>query len=440
MSLGTANRDGGKTSESGHLRGLTKAFRGEVSNGLAVSQRGAGANMSVDIAVGDAFIPRSDGTYAHPVFNDAVLNQVIATADPSNPRRDIVVLYTDYGQAPSTGVSNNTNGVVKVKVVAGTPAGSPVDPTDAAIQTSVGSGNPFIKLARVRVGAGVGSVANSVIDDLRRMATAHVQGAWLYEYLYPWVYVSATSFKIAGVDVRTVFPVGTKIQLYQGSVVKYFVVTATAFSTDTTVTIDGRGTYTLANDIIDHPAWSYELQPVGYPFGGVQSSNIDFASLFSGGVWWQELGRATAAAPVTSLSIPSFTPKKYLRILLVQHSSGVTNLTSLLRFNNDSGANYDQRTQENASADGATNGQTGINMGANNLDGAHADFFVTNEIGYVKIADGIVTYWSAGAGAIYRNVQANKWNNTAAQISRVDLICSTGAYQAGSEIIVLGHN
>ena len=48
MSLGTSNRDGGKTSESGHLRALAKVVNGDVLEGLAVSQRGAGANMSVD--------------------------------------------------------------------------------------------------------------------------------------------------------------------------------------------------------------------------------------------------------------------------------------------------------------------------------------------------------------------------------------------------------
>lgn len=172
MSLATSNRDGGKTSESGHLRALYKAFpTGGVFQGLAVSQRGAGANMSVDVSIGDALIPRSDATYAHPAWADAVYNQVIAAADASNPRRDIIVMYIDYGQTPSTAVSNNTNGVVKIKVVAGTPAGSPSDPNDAAIQSSVGSGNPWIKLARVRVGAGVTTISNSVIDDLRTFAS-----------------------------------------------------------------------------------------------------------------------------------------------------------------------------------------------------------------------------------------------------------------------------
>lgn len=171
MSLGTSNRDGGRTSESGHLRSVSKPLAGNIlgdfESALKVSQRAAGVNLSVDVAIGDALIPRSDGTYAHPAYNDAVYNQVIATADGSNPRRDIIVMYIDYGQTPSTGVSNNTNGVVKIKSVAGTPAGSPSDPSSATIQSSVGSGNPWIYLARVRVGTGVTTIANSVIDDLR---------------------------------------------------------------------------------------------------------------------------------------------------------------------------------------------------------------------------------------------------------------------------------
>ena len=171
MSLGTSNRDGGKTSESGHLRALAKIVSGDVITGLNAVQRAAGVNMSVDIQVGDAFVRRSDGTYAHPVFNDAVYNQVISAADGSNPRRDIVVIYVDYGQTPSTTVSNNTNGVVKIKVVNGTPAGSPVDPNGAAIQASVGSGNPYSILARIRVPAGQTSISNSLIDDLRTMIT-----------------------------------------------------------------------------------------------------------------------------------------------------------------------------------------------------------------------------------------------------------------------------
>lgn len=276
MALATSNRDGGRTSESGHLRALMKALKAQVMTGLNVTQRGAGANMSVDVQIGDAMIPRSDGTYGHPAWADAIYNVAITTADVSNPRRDIVVMYIDYGQTPSTGVSNNTNGVVKIIVVAGTPAGSPADPSNAAIQSAVGASNPFIKLARVRVAAGATSITNSVIDDLRLMAQGLLQGGWTYDDTYTWTFVSSTSFAIAGVDVTAQFPVGTKIALYQGGTIKYFVVSARVFSTNTTVTLDGRGTYTLTNVPIDKPAFSYELQPQGYPLGGVTARNTDF--------------------------------------------------------------------------------------------------------------------------------------------------------------------
>ena len=269
MSLATPNRDGGRTSESGHLRAIQKVITGEVLTGLNVSQRSAGANMSVDVAIGDATIPRADGTYGHPAWNDAVYNQVIGTADVSNPRRDIVVMYIDYSVTPSTGVSNNTNGVVKISVVAGTPAGSPVDPSDAAIQSAVGASNPFIKLARVRVAAGATSITNSVIDDLRLMATGVEQGGWIYDDIYTWTYASSTSFTVAGVDVTSQFRVGTRISLYQSGTVKYFVVKSASFSTNTTVNLISAGDvaspYTLTNTPIDRPAFSYSATAQGFP-------------------------------------------------------------------------------------------------------------------------------------------------------------------------------
>lgn len=51
-------RDGGKTDQEGFYRPLRKLLTtvGVMSSSdLAVSQRGAGANKSVDIAAGDAF-------------------------------------------------------------------------------------------------------------------------------------------------------------------------------------------------------------------------------------------------------------------------------------------------------------------------------------------------------------------------------------------------
>lgn len=283
MSLATSNRDGGKTSESGHLRPIQKVVAGEVLNGLAVSQRAAGANMSVDLAIGDAVIPRSDGTYGHPAWNDAVLNVPITTADPSNPRRDIVVMYIDYAQTPSTAVSNNTNGVVKVAVVAGTAAGSPSDPSAATIQSAVGSGNPYIKLARVRVAAGTTTISNGVIDDLRTMATGLVNGGMTGLSGYTFAYSSASVLQVTGADATDIFKPYTRIRLWQAGALKEFIVKYSAYSTNTLVTLDGRGLYTLANTPIDKVQYSYLETPAGFQL----SQRDDFLRnhFVSGCIW-----------------------------------------------------------------------------------------------------------------------------------------------------------
>jgi len=84
-----------------------------------------------------------------------------------------------------------------------------------------------------------------------------------------WTYVSATSFKITGKDVRDRFPKGTKIKLVQSGSQKYFYVIATAFSTDTTITITGGSDYSLANEAISGQAYSYAENPQNYPFSAV---------------------------------------------------------------------------------------------------------------------------------------------------------------------------
>lgn len=79
-----------------------------------------------------------------------------------------------------------------------------------------------------------------------------------------WTYASATTFTIAGVDRTAQFPVGTKVKLTQ-TTAKYFYVTASAFSTDTTVTVTGGSDYSLANAAITSPSYSYDSTPQGFP-------------------------------------------------------------------------------------------------------------------------------------------------------------------------------
>jgi hypothetical protein len=106
---------------------------------------------------------------------------------------------------------------------------------------------------------------NSVIkiDDNGKFSGDALDG-WIYD-TDTWTYVSATSFKITGKNVAYRFPKGTKIKLVQSGSTKYFYVIATAYSTDTTITITGGSDYNLANATISGQAYSYAAAPQNFP-------------------------------------------------------------------------------------------------------------------------------------------------------------------------------
>ena len=121
---------------------------------LLVTQRAAGVNMSVDVATGQVAVPGSEATYqgAYFVENRGAVNVTIATADATNPRRDLIIVRVrDAQYSGSDGVT--------IEAVQGTPAGSPADP-------SLPTGNCFV-LARVAVAAGATSITNANVTDLR---------------------------------------------------------------------------------------------------------------------------------------------------------------------------------------------------------------------------------------------------------------------------------
>lgn len=171
MSKLVFNRDGGKTDEFGHLLALMRFMQGEVIEGLQVAANGS-PNMSVNVPYGVAAIPTGSGATAYRYFVglDATENVTIPTANGSNPRNDLIVLWVDKGVTPNQSVTNNSNNMLKISVVSGTPASTPADPNTAAIQAAIGAGNPYIILARVVVGASVTQINSGNITDLRSLA------------------------------------------------------------------------------------------------------------------------------------------------------------------------------------------------------------------------------------------------------------------------------
>jgi len=134
---------------------------------LVVSQNGT-PNMSVNVAAGRAFIrgTQSAGSLNQGVysfFNDGTVNLAVSSADPTNPRRDLVV--AQIRDSNYSGASNDA----RLFVVTGTPAASPADPVVPA---------DTLVLARLSVAAGATSVTNANITDLRVFARTPLRTAW----------------------------------------------------------------------------------------------------------------------------------------------------------------------------------------------------------------------------------------------------------------------
>jgi hypothetical protein len=130
------------------------------STSLAVTQNSP-VGMSVIIAGGWAAIVGTTqanmGTYVG--YNDAPTVVAITTANPTNPRIDLICMTVQ--DAYYTGAQNN----VIFQVVAGTPAGSPVVPSVPANS---------IALAEVAVAAGALSITTANITDRRVAVTTNI--------------------------------------------------------------------------------------------------------------------------------------------------------------------------------------------------------------------------------------------------------------------------
>lgn len=142
---------------------------GEGCEGLdmLVSQRGAGANMSVDVAAGDAWI-RGDSTTRQGLYhlvNDAVANTAVGAADPANPRLDQIIARIN-----DTTILGGSD-VPTLEVVAGTAT------VGASLDNRVGAAAlpaSAILLADVLVGAAVASITNANIRDRRAIRAGSV--------------------------------------------------------------------------------------------------------------------------------------------------------------------------------------------------------------------------------------------------------------------------
>ena len=126
-------------------------------------------------------------------------------------------------------------------------------------------------------GYAVGSVWIDVTNDKAYVAVDVSVGAAVWRSIanfedgwvpasYTYVYVSALVIKITGVDVTSKFPKGTRIKLTQATGgTKYWTVGSSTFSTDTSINLVSTTDYTLVNEAITAPHYSYAENPIGFP-------------------------------------------------------------------------------------------------------------------------------------------------------------------------------
>lgn len=170
MSKLVFNRNGGQTDEYGHLLALNRLLVGDVIQGLTVAAN-ASPNMVVYVSagVGRVTTGTTPGDYGYFVGIDTAAPGeavTVATAN-SSARIDYIVAYVDLSVTPNQSQANNSNNMLKLASVAGTPSGSPVVPTVGQIQTAIGASNPYIILASVAVAALATQITNANISDAR---------------------------------------------------------------------------------------------------------------------------------------------------------------------------------------------------------------------------------------------------------------------------------
>lgn len=206
---------------------------------------------------------------------------------------------------------------------------------------------------------------------------------------------------------------------------------------------DTSSTQTLTNKTLTTPT-----------IGSFANANHDHSNSANGGtiataalptsIWWTEIARTTLNSSADTITVSSIPAKKYLKIQCILEDTGGT-ISAAFTFNNDTGSNYAWRRSANGAADATSTSTTSFNLGLTTTDAS--PLFMTADIynltGSQKMVIGYTNReGGSGSGAAPDRAESVvKWNNTSAQISRIDVTNGgTGDYAAGSEIIVLGHD
>lgn len=160
-------------SEDGSTPDIDRRFMGSLTgdgsrvvgiDSFEVSQKSGTPNMSVDVAPGRGWVLGTDDDFqgSYYVESTAVVNVVIAAADSTNPRKDVIV-----ARVRDSVHAGGANDDWLVTVIEGTPASSPAVPT---IDDST------LVLAIIDVEANETAIEDEHITDQRTSSTYNAGG------------------------------------------------------------------------------------------------------------------------------------------------------------------------------------------------------------------------------------------------------------------------
>lgn len=169
--------------------------------------------------------------------------------------------------------------------------------------------------------------------------------------------------------------------------------------------------------------------------------NVTPAKLSAAANKYEELARTTLGSNAASISVASIPARKYLKI--VTYTKGVAGSATgeLLRFNNDSGNNYDHNRSIADGANSLTQNTSSIDAYGDVASQSYGEYDVINEAASNKPVYGrrMVAYPNGSTGVTWVDI-AGVWRNSSALISRVDYLSTGALFATGSVVIVLGHD
>lgn len=192
--------------------------------------------------------------------------------------------------------------------------------------------------------------------------------------------------------------------------------------------------------------WSNGLDTTAANMNAQIRDNLDFLYPV---IYEQVLGADTGTWDTGASSIPS----TYKNLVIVAElrsstaSGGVTNAN--LRFNNDSGANYDWEFFVGGTGSPGSGDAVGTNqifIGNTPLNSVAAGYFSSHHIeiphyantSYYKGANvSNSVFWGTSSGSAQTYLGQGNWRSTAA-ISRLQILLSSGNILAGSRLLVYG--